>query len=124
MRLETYLLSITNFKLRGILTKFRMSSHNLEIERGRYTKPAVPAKDRLCKVCNLGVIEDEEHVLMKCEGYENLRAEYFNLLLTNTPNVALDFIEIMGSKDQNVIFYTAKLLEKIFSMRNKILNCF
>jgi hypothetical protein len=32
-------------------TKFRISSHQLEIERGRYRN--IPVSQRICKLCNL-----------------------------------------------------------------------
>ena len=52
---------------------------------------------------------------MECTAYVNIRVQYFNQLSTNIPNVAIDLIEIMGSKDTNVIFYTANLIQKILS---------
>jgi hypothetical protein len=36
-----------------LTTKFRISSHQLEIECGRYRK--IPASQRICKLCNLEV---------------------------------------------------------------------
>ena len=47
---------------------FRISSHKLEIEGGKYKKLAV--KDRLCKLCNTGAVEDERH-------YHTLRYQFF-----------------------------------------------
>jgi hypothetical protein len=38
---------------RRVLTKFRVSAHNLEIEKGRYI--GVKTEDRICKLCNTGV---------------------------------------------------------------------
>ena len=34
--LEPYLLQLSNFKNRQLIAKFRLSDHNLEIEKGRY----------------------------------------------------------------------------------------
>ena len=53
---EPYLESY-NFN-RNILTTFRISVHNLEIERGRHQN--IPLNDRTCKLCKQG-IEDEIH---------------------------------------------------------------
>ena len=39
------------------LAKLSTSSHNLEIERGRHTRPVTPADLRVCTACNV----DEEH---------------------------------------------------------------
>ena len=47
---ELYLKHIINFSLRSSLSKFRLSSHSLEIERGRHCKPKVPAEKRICKL--------------------------------------------------------------------------
>ena len=53
---------------------FRISSHKLEIERGRYKK--LDVKDRICKICNTGAIEDEQHLLFNCIAYHSLRYSF------------------------------------------------
>ena len=50
-------------------TKFRISDHSLEIEKGCYNKTL--CEERLCKNC--GVIEDETHFILKCKVNQNLR---------------------------------------------------
>ena len=57
---EKYLLNINNFNSRQLITKFRISDHNLEIELGRYKK--VPRDQRLCKTCK--VLDNEEHFFL------------------------------------------------------------
>ena len=44
----------------SIITKFRLSSHKLNIERGRYSRPKVAREERICKFCN--EVESESHV--------------------------------------------------------------
>ena len=44
------------------ITKFRLGSHLLPIETGRWSR--TERKDRLCRLC--GVVGDEEHVLFFC----------------------------------------------------------
>ena len=56
---ENYLNYISKPKFRIALSKLRASSHDLEIERGRYVRPKLNLSDRLCMSCH--VIEDEEH---------------------------------------------------------------
>ena len=63
---EKYLSVIDNIDIRKCFMSFRISSHKLEIERGRYKKLAV--KDRLCKLCNTGAVEDEKHLLFNHTG--------------------------------------------------------
>ena len=67
-------LDINNFYSRQIITKIRCSDHPLEIETGRHLK--IERHERLCKVCTDGVIEDEEHFLLRCKLYDPLRKEY------------------------------------------------
>ena len=53
--LEPYLDIITNKRFKIALSRFRLSSHNLEIERGRYHN--IDRENRICKFCNLKAIE-------------------------------------------------------------------
>ena len=48
--------------------KFRISSHNLEIEHGRYFN--ISADQRICKLCKL-TVEDEIHFLLECPNKGN-----------------------------------------------------
>ena len=55
---------ISNEKYRFALTRFRLSSHELEIERGRYeNKPMI---ERICKCCNMNMVENEYHFALVC----------------------------------------------------------
>ena len=36
---------------RSFLSRLRVSSHNLAIERGRYTRPVTPIEQRICTYC-------------------------------------------------------------------------
>ncbi len=60
------------------MTKFRISAHNLAIERGRYTRPPTPVNDRICSFCSGNVIEDEFHFLMTCKKTDRERNTLFN----------------------------------------------
>ena len=54
---EKYLDCIINDNFRKSLTSFRISAHNLEIERGRYYN--IPRNMRVCKLCNMQAVESE-----------------------------------------------------------------
>ena len=73
---EPYLSSIKNSYHRASVTRFRISAHNLYIERGRYKTPIVPRESRWCMYCYLKygqhLIEDEPHVF-KCPLYLTLK---------------------------------------------------
>ena len=46
LKLENYLLFFSNFKMRQLFTKFRVSDHSLEIESGSYKN--ITRKERIC----------------------------------------------------------------------------
>ena len=46
------------------IVKFRLGSHNLEIEKGRWAR--IPREERKCKECN--VIGDEFHAIYSCKN--------------------------------------------------------
>ena len=48
---EPYLDLIRNRNQRSFLSRLRVSSHNLAIERGRYTRPVTPIEQRFCTYC-------------------------------------------------------------------------
>ena len=65
---ETYLDEVRGFSRRFSTTKLRISSHNLEVERMRYTKS--PKETRICHWCKISMgannIENENHLLFEC----------------------------------------------------------
>ena len=73
-----------NFELRRSICKFRVSSHHLQIEFGRYQ--GIPRHQRLCQQCSSGEVEDEVHFLFKCSKYEPDRKELIVIILTSCPN--------------------------------------
>jgi hypothetical protein len=46
--LEPYLMEVRDHKLRKVISRFRLSSHSLEIEKGRHCRPKIPASERKC----------------------------------------------------------------------------
>jgi hypothetical protein len=50
----------------------------LEIERGRYTIPKTAVENRIYKQCNCEAVEDEEHLLIKCNKYSFARNTFFS----------------------------------------------
>ena len=70
--LQTYLNECKVPKHRVALSRLRLSAHDLEIERGRYSNLA--PNDRKCRLCQAK--EDELHFLDHCPLYENLRPKF------------------------------------------------
>jgi hypothetical protein len=57
------------------MARFRMGAHRLNVESERWRRPHVPRSQRICRCCNLGVVEDELH-LMYCPLYTDVRFQY------------------------------------------------
>ena len=53
-------------KRSGDIIRFRLGSHNLPIETGRWSR--IPRDERLCRTCN--VVGDEEHALFSCTSVD------------------------------------------------------
>ena len=71
---EEYLKEIPNERERICLTKFRLSNHQLMIEKGRHLN--LDRKQRLCPFCPDSV-EDEKHFLIECKAYKENREILF-----------------------------------------------
>ncbi len=81
-----YLSCIKDHKLRKIVTKYRLSDHCLAIERGRHRQRWQPREQRLCSLCSQKELETEEHFLLHCDYYHNIRAAYFPKFLQIKPH--------------------------------------
>ena len=80
IRFESYLDIFKSPPQRKIYSKFRLSSHELEIEQGRYGAKCIPADQRYCKLCKTGKVEDEFHFVIECPIYEK-ETIYLNVLI-------------------------------------------
>ena len=103
------------------ISKLRASSHILEIERGRYTKPKVPSHLRLCKLCN--IVEDEEHFVTECVINTSERLHLLERIRSIYPDVdSLDkmqmFVLLMGSADAQIQKWFGKFLYQSFIIWN------
>ncbi len=78
-----YLSCVKDHKLRKTLTKYRLSDHCLAIETAQ-TKMAATRTDT---VCSQKELETEEHFLLHCDYYHNIRAAYFPKLQQIKPNL-------------------------------------
>ena len=118
---ESYLQLVKDFRYRNAITKIRSSSHPLEIERGRYTKPKTPRSNRLCFECKL--IEDERHFVMNCALYEEERCMFFYKVTRREPifsamSTEEKFISLLSSKDPHILTWFGKFLYLIFRKRD------
>jgi hypothetical protein len=114
-RLENYLVNLENHRHQTALSKFRISSHNLRIETGRYETPKVEPHERLCIFCNQTAVEHEEHFLLECSLYSDERIILYQAChesIENFENLEKEwkFQEIMKCKENNVIYALSKFI--------------
>ena len=80
---EQYL-NMNNAALRTSITKIRLSSHLLHIERGRWGRK-IDIQERVCVFCN--VIEDEFHCFVECPCFADIRKGLLPLTLKKSPSM-------------------------------------
>ena len=78
IKLEEYLKSERNLKNRQLLTKFRLSDHNLEIELDRYKN--IPRNQTHCTCCKM--LDDEFHFFFDCKVTDNIRPSFIDFMKT------------------------------------------
>ena len=72
--LEEYLFYIPDTRWMKALSRLGISSHMLEIERGRHVKPQkLPLEQRICQRCTSNSVDDEIHFLITCSYFATQR---------------------------------------------------
>ena len=111
---ECYLDVLDIRKFRFSYASFRCSSHDLEIERGRYTN--TERNQRLCRLCDNNSIEDEYHFLLCCNQYRDLRETLLPIKYYINPN-RHKFVILMSTKNEKLIKSVATFLYRAFQRR-------
>ena len=105
--IEKYLNITTDNKFRIALSRFRTSSHDLLIERGRYEN--IPRDQRICKSCNMNQIENEYHFLLVCPKYRYLQLKYFKSYYCHWPNLH-KYETLLSATSAKIICNLAKFI--------------
>ena len=122
--MEPYLYLVKNPKYRIAISKIRTSSHKLEIERGRYTRPKTPTENRLCHYCN--VIENEMHFMLYCSINEEERGVLLTKIEAVNPHFKdlppIDkFVSLLTSDNEQMLKWIGRFIHNSFIMRELIL---
>ena len=116
-KVEKYVMLNLSRSQRSLIAQFRMGVLPLRIETGRFRHE--PLTDRLCRFCNMNVIEDECHFLFDCHQYDEIRQQYLGQI----------FATIQGMQNEEKLEYLfsgpvrqfANFVEKAFYRRREIL---
>ena len=90
-----------------------MSSHDLNIEQGRYNNPVTPINQQICTRCESYEIDDEIHLLLECNAMNDERKILLNSVaaIINICNrQMIMFLRIMTSRDITVVKSLAKFI--------------
>ena len=102
------------------MAQFRLGILPLEIEVGRFRN--IPLANRICQMCNSGVVEDEIHFLCECNNYSEYRSSLFSGAEETESNFlckdSLDkFVYLMSNHKKSVVtFLTKAVYKRIHSM--------
>ena len=114
--LENYIkISDIPLSWRKLYCSFRISCHDLEIEKGRYSRPKKSPEERICKLCNI-CVESELHFIVECNKYSELRDDLYkgiSIENSNFMNVCSEnkFKYLMTTNDITIV---KKVMEFIY----------
>lgn len=116
-RTEAYVMAVMSRSHRSALACFRCGTAPLKIETGRYE--GLPVEQRTCLFCD-GSVEDEQHVLIACPLYNDIREDLFTsteLLCPEfrllTDNQKFEFV----LSNECLVMHTARACRKILNRR-------
>lgn len=114
--IESYFNYIFEPKYRIALTKFRTSSHDLNIETGRHCN--LPRNARICRNCKSGLPENEYHFVLICSKYADLRSRYIKRYYYTWPTKQ-KFTNLMCSTSKIILTNLARYIYFANTLRNK-----
>ena len=90
----------------------------LRIETGRFVQELL--EERICKLCNLNAIEDENHFVLHCPCYNNIRYKYLDKISDQNFN---DLDDIMKQKIlyEKHPFIMGNMVSQFFAKRKSLL---
>ena len=119
--IEKYLSCNINEKYRIALTRLRCSSHSLEIEIGRYHYNRTDRQNRLCKLCNMNMVENEYHFVLVCPAYNDLRRQYLPPHYCRWPSKN-KFINLLKDCQTSIIKRISKFVYFAMEKRKNMLD--
>ena len=99
---ETACIEDNIYSIEGSIAQIGLSSHDLEIGRGRRTRPkSTPACELYCHQCTTKV-EDEIHFVIECLMYDDIRNELF----FSNPNIPPGdkFITLFNLENKTLLY--------------------
>ncbi len=121
MTAESYIKVILPEGHRISLAKFRCGVALIRIETGRYENVN---KNTLWLLCNDNAIENEEHVILNCIAYNDIRTDLFTSARSihpNLDNLTDDDKLSLILADADIVFNSAKACHQILNKRRLLI---
>lgn len=83
-----YLQAVPKRAHRRSLAQLRTGCHWLRLETGRRGSQAVPRHLRTCERCQCGEVDDEQHMVFRCEAMAPVRQQFAGLFATQHTGLA------------------------------------
>ena len=99
--------------LKVVLSKFRCLNNKLPIEIG--TRTNVPREQRMCNLCEAGLIGDEFHYLFDCSQLLKFRKQYIKPYYIERPST-LKMNELMNLKNDDELLNLSLFVRIIMNM--------
>ena len=116
---QSYLKRSINVNAKKYITRFRTSSHSLNIEKGRHNNVLKSA--RICKLCHCNDIEDEFHFILKCPFYTDFRKKFIKKFYYEKPSV-FKLVMLLSVENTKELNNLGKFLVYAMKRRNLALN--
>ena len=111
--LQFYLCKPIPVTLKRMLSKIRLSSHQLLIESGRHYN--IPRNERMCPLCRME-LEDEYHFILKCSFYSELRSRFIKKYYWKRPSF-FKFVQLLSTNNVKDLSNLGKFIKHGFDLR-------
>ena len=105
-------------KYKTWICKFRMCSHNLAIEQGRFF--GIDRCNRKCFYCK-DEIEDEMHFILTCPVYHGYRIYYIKKYYWKKPSM-YKYIQLMRTENVRQLCNLGKFIHKSITLRAELIK--
>ena len=126
-RISNYLNTLHGRSQRSNLSRLRLGTLDLEIEKGRWRN--IPREERLCKICKTLEVENVEHFVLFCPALCQCRNLFMNNITSMNSNFAsmspenkIKYLFFNETLPHNILVLSANLLVALTETRRSLLN--
>ena len=119
---EPYITANISRSERSFIAQLRSGILPLRIETGRFSR--IELEHRTCQLCDLNVIESEEHFLFSCPFYNEFRNQFYDMISNIDQNFNLNLYNEEKFKiimNKTCVKATSKFISKCFFKRKDFL---